>query len=586
MGNLRDQLKKAKILSKKDAKRLAHEERLNRKSTGREELEQQDSDRRAKLEQLQAATRVHDRERQAELEAVRLVRDERAACAELLRTQVQVPERGGTIRWHFETMEGYLPYLMLKAPALTQLQGGAMCVVRRGRVRFPCLWDFGYGSGAASHGARAEKSGLGGARSPSESCRALTGSPESDLCDTIEVLRLRSRYLPCRLLAAMKSLCFLALALLGTLTAQVPNTCDVKRNNGPYFYVSNETHTPGTGRAYNAQMYQPPGYWSTSIGDAGVVAGSLSWRWIPRQINLRLETRQVSGFYVFLRPSAATTAFPFTGYIPTWLMYPAALRADGGFAPDVLSAPLHIVPQVSFVFPTSDAYRARSVFSVAVPVDAEDVCVAYIWAGGEHRMLPNSQGFIGTTDENPWPVVTWGAETAASGMVLGSPPPGLYSTPWGSYYEDAPVLNVESDYAHQRVYPPTLPLHSGFNDAAGLSDLSTSAVEIGWNVEAGLSNAFGSAAPLFNLAAAVPTVATSVLGLTIEVDLANPMIASLSAIGYPTALDSNGELDGHRELFPIVGPSLLGGFIGVEFVILDQHGVFAGSTQSHWIEIR
>ena len=39
MGDLRDQLKKAKILSDKDAKRLAHEERVHRKEVGREGLE-------------------------------------------------------------------------------------------------------------------------------------------------------------------------------------------------------------------------------------------------------------------------------------------------------------------------------------------------------------------------------------------------------------------------------------------------------------------------------------------------------------------------------------------------------------------
>ena len=38
MGDLRDQLKKANLLSKKDAKRIAHEERVHRKQKGGREL--------------------------------------------------------------------------------------------------------------------------------------------------------------------------------------------------------------------------------------------------------------------------------------------------------------------------------------------------------------------------------------------------------------------------------------------------------------------------------------------------------------------------------------------------------------------
>ena len=41
MGDLRDQLKKANLISKKDQKRLEHEQRVRRKKVGREGLEQE-----------------------------------------------------------------------------------------------------------------------------------------------------------------------------------------------------------------------------------------------------------------------------------------------------------------------------------------------------------------------------------------------------------------------------------------------------------------------------------------------------------------------------------------------------------------
>lgn len=132
MGNLRDQLKKAKVLSKKDAKRLAHEERVKRKEVGREALEQEDLERKEELAKLQSADRERDRERQAELDRERKAGEERAACAEILRSRVEPPPRGGRIRWFFETPSGALPWLLLNHAELAQLNGGNLCVVRRG----------------------------------------------------------------------------------------------------------------------------------------------------------------------------------------------------------------------------------------------------------------------------------------------------------------------------------------------------------------------------------------------------------------------------------------------------------------------
>jgi uncharacterized protein YaiL (DUF2058 family) len=132
VGNLRDQLKQANVLSKKDAKRLAHEERMRRKELGRAGLEAEESARRGALESQTAETRAADRERQAQLEASRKQREEAAACREILRTGVEQPDRRGTIRWFFETADGALPWLMLDHGTCAQLTSGATCIVRIG----------------------------------------------------------------------------------------------------------------------------------------------------------------------------------------------------------------------------------------------------------------------------------------------------------------------------------------------------------------------------------------------------------------------------------------------------------------------
>lgn len=63
MGNLRDQLEKAKLLSEKDARRLAHEERVRHKEIGgadaadREKAEHQEELARRRAEQAEADRR-------------------------------------------------------------------------------------------------------------------------------------------------------------------------------------------------------------------------------------------------------------------------------------------------------------------------------------------------------------------------------------------------------------------------------------------------------------------------------------------------------------------------------------------------
>lgn len=152
MGDLRDQLKKAKLLSKKDAKRLAHEERVHRKQAGRKGLEQEQVERERELEAKRAAAREQDRARQAELEAERREHAERAACDEMLRSQVRSPQRGGTIRWFFELTDGGLPALMLQPSDLAQLNAGHLCVVRRGPAG-----THTYGLLAAEHAQRVHR---------------------------------------------------------------------------------------------------------------------------------------------------------------------------------------------------------------------------------------------------------------------------------------------------------------------------------------------------------------------------------------------------------------------------------------------
>lgn len=125
---LRDQLKKANLLSKKDAKRLAHEERVHRKQVGREGLEAERAERDTELGSARAAEREADRQRQAVLEAERKAAQERAACEAILANAR--PAVGGPIRWFFECADGRLPCIKLQPTERLELTAGHARIVR------------------------------------------------------------------------------------------------------------------------------------------------------------------------------------------------------------------------------------------------------------------------------------------------------------------------------------------------------------------------------------------------------------------------------------------------------------------------
>lgn len=67
MGNLRDQLKKARLLSEKDARRLAHEERVRHKDIGGAKAsDQEKAEHQEALARKRAEQAAKDRQRSLE----------------------------------------------------------------------------------------------------------------------------------------------------------------------------------------------------------------------------------------------------------------------------------------------------------------------------------------------------------------------------------------------------------------------------------------------------------------------------------------------------------------------------------------
>ena len=128
--SLRDQLKKANVISDKEARRLAHEARVERKEKGRDVLDQEAAARQQEIEQLQGQERERTRREQEQIDAARARADELAAVRALLAAAKKPGP--GTVRWYFTADDGALPWLELTPRDAQEVRAGQLCVVRSG----------------------------------------------------------------------------------------------------------------------------------------------------------------------------------------------------------------------------------------------------------------------------------------------------------------------------------------------------------------------------------------------------------------------------------------------------------------------
>lgn len=128
--SLRDQFKKANLISDKEARRLAHEARVERTEKGRENLDQEAAAHQRELEQIQARDRDRIRREQERAEAERRQREESQAVRMLL-ADAKKPGPG-TVKFYFEANDGSLPWLDVSPREAQEVRAGAMCVVRSG----------------------------------------------------------------------------------------------------------------------------------------------------------------------------------------------------------------------------------------------------------------------------------------------------------------------------------------------------------------------------------------------------------------------------------------------------------------------
>jgi uncharacterized protein len=106
MGSLRDEMLKAGLVSKKDAKKAAHTQRVEIKETGREEIERRAAEERAAIAKQAEAQRELDRVAAAKVKAEQEAKEQAISAQARFTAQIESVLREGRVE-HWEGQRAY-----------------------------------------------------------------------------------------------------------------------------------------------------------------------------------------------------------------------------------------------------------------------------------------------------------------------------------------------------------------------------------------------------------------------------------------------------------------------------------------------
>ncbi|MCC6670630.1 MAG: hypothetical protein IT458_06195 [Planctomycetes bacterium] len=384
-----------------------------------------------------------------------------------------------------------------------------------------------------------------------------------------------------------------AALLAASLSAQTPDNNRVEKNNNPWLVISSSKHPTTT----NPYMYPPQNHPAYSFGapaTPGVPAGSKVFRWIPKEVNQRTEARVVSGFYAGMSLAAATPG-AVQGYFPeTAIVLPKARSGSTsqipGQDPNTAVPAVFTLAKRTLTFPGIRTV-ANATFTPSVSVTQQDMVMTHKYEGGENDNVPatptvNSQGYFGSWQDNlNQPLII----PATDGNIDGTSGVINYNTDlnfcgWRSYMEEEANLSQHSDWGFQR-YPGLSPVPSGYSVGTYNSDLATTAGSFGWDVNAGTSEAGNSVVMLMNAGPFFPG-SFPILGVDVNLNIADPALGLLAAAGYVGTLNAQGLFDGPALSLSPLGASGLGTTIGVQgFIVAASLTNLTENTQANWFKV-
>lgn len=137
MGSLRDEMLKAGLVSKKDAKRAAHTQRVETKETGREEIERRAAAERAAIAKQVEAQRELDRVAAAQAKAEQDAKEQAISAQARFTAQIESALREGRVEhwdgpraYYFTVREREIEFLNVSDDASRRLSEGKAAIIR------------------------------------------------------------------------------------------------------------------------------------------------------------------------------------------------------------------------------------------------------------------------------------------------------------------------------------------------------------------------------------------------------------------------------------------------------------------------
>jgi len=137
MSSLRDQMLKAGLVSKKDAKRVAHSQRVETKETGREEMERRAAEERAAIARQAEEQRERDRQTAAKLKAEQDAREQTIQAEVRVTAHIEGAMREGRLEhwegnraYYFVARDREIEFLSVSDDSARRLAEGKAAIVR------------------------------------------------------------------------------------------------------------------------------------------------------------------------------------------------------------------------------------------------------------------------------------------------------------------------------------------------------------------------------------------------------------------------------------------------------------------------
>lgn len=128
-GDLKSQLLKAGLVSKRQVQRVQHEKKQARKKKGRKAIEAEKAARRERHEAELKAQREADRARSLGLEAKRAKREQLHRLVQMAESGSVKPGRPRNRRWYFIARDGRVPFLNVDDATGRKLELGRLALV-------------------------------------------------------------------------------------------------------------------------------------------------------------------------------------------------------------------------------------------------------------------------------------------------------------------------------------------------------------------------------------------------------------------------------------------------------------------------